>query len=642
MNTFTEQIETIEIPFKKLAEWQGNVRITASEQGIEELAASIASHGLLQSLVVRRGARGRFAVVAGRRRLLALSRLVVDGIVKSTTLIPCRVVNADTDLIEVSLAENVVREPMHPADECEAFQKLLKSGKCAADIAARFGVSEAVVLRRLALARVSPTLIQQYREGALNLEMLQAFTLTDDQHLQEQLWNQLQPWNREASTIRGMLSQDDIPASDKRVRFVTLDRYEARGGRIRCDLFADGEDGGYIQDPILLNQIVSETLAALATELQREGWKWVEVRPDQNHQFAARMRRLPAELEPLSPKRQAKLDALRRELAELEEQIAQTEEEGKDDPRHEHVETLERQVRDIEAKQKQIYSAETRGISGAIVALGWNGEPHYTYGLLRREDEVALANTPSGVAGNTESNGDQMDMTEEDEQHGYSAALLEQLSKHKTAAIAVELLRQPAIALAATVHALVVSQFSFELHAHKFESCVQISTAQLDLGSIDGAKAYDALSQERSAWVGQFPQECDLWKWCLSQDQDILLRLLAYCVGISVNAVQTKGDSARNLRLEHANRLAQTLGMDMTQWFRPTEENFFGRITKPQIIEAMKEAGHTPDSAAASLKKAQLASIATEVVRSTTWLPQPLRIATGDREQHRKSDHPAA
>ncbi|MGC2659359.1 MAG: ParB/RepB/Spo0J family partition protein [Bryobacteraceae bacterium] len=641
MSVFSEQIETIDIPFKKLAEWHGNVRITASEQGIEELAASIASHGLLQSLVVRREARGRFAVVAGRRRLLALSRLVDDGTVKSTMPIPCRVVNADTDLTEVSLAENVVREPMHPADECEAFHKLLDSGKCATDIAARFGVSEAVVLRRLALARVSPALLQQYREGALNLEMLQAFTLTDDQQLQEQIWNQLQSWNRNASALRAMLSQDDILASDKRVRFVTLACYEAQGGRIRRDLFADGEDGVYIQDPALLNQLVSDKLAALSGELQEEGWKWVEVVPEQNHQFAARMRRLPPELAPLSPKRQAKLDGLKQDLAELEGEIGQSEEEnGQEDERYERIGTLEKQIRDIEEKQKRIYSAETKSISGATVTLGWNGEPQYTYGLLRREDETALAKTPDVTAASTR--GCDPTDTNEGEQHDYSAALLEDLTKHKTAAIAVELSRQPIVALAATVHAMVLNQFSFELHAHTLETCVQFSTTQPHLGSIEGSKAHGALLQERSGWLQRIPREADLWQWCLSQDQDTLLSLLAYCVGASVNGIQAKGDSARNMRIKHANRLAQRLGMDMAQWFRPTKENFFGRITKPQIVEAMKEAGHTPDTAAASLKKPQLASIATEVVRNTNWLPEPLRTSLADSEECRKGDGFAA
>ncbi len=125
---------------------------------------------------------------------------------------------------------------MHPADEFEAFQRLLTAGRSAADIAARFGVSEAVVNCRLALARVSPILLAKYREGELNLELLQAFTLTDDHEAQEALCNQLQPWDRRAQAIRRMLSSNDIPATDKRVRFVGLSAYEAEGGAVRRDL----------------------------------------------------------------------------------------------------------------------------------------------------------------------------------------------------------------------------------------------------------------------------------------------------------------------------------------------------------------------------------------------------------------------
>ena len=102
----------------------------------------------------------------------------------------------EADLTEISLAENVQREPMHPADEFEAFRQLIEKGKSVADVAARFGVTKAVVNRRLALARVSHTLLQKYREGEMNLELLQSFTLTDDHKTQEQVWNELQPWDR--------------------------------------------------------------------------------------------------------------------------------------------------------------------------------------------------------------------------------------------------------------------------------------------------------------------------------------------------------------------------------------------------------------------------------------------------------------
>ena len=71
--------DTITIPLSKLTPWTGNVRKTGITDGISELAASIAAHGLLQSLVVRKGKRGKYEIVAGQRRYLALCALAKDG-----------------------------------------------------------------------------------------------------------------------------------------------------------------------------------------------------------------------------------------------------------------------------------------------------------------------------------------------------------------------------------------------------------------------------------------------------------------------------------------------------------------------------------------------------------------------------------
>jgi ParB family transcriptional regulator, chromosome partitioning protein len=79
--------------------------------------------------------------------------------IKKTDLIRC-VLDTEHDAHEISLAENVIRSAMHPADEFEAFSLLhTEKGMAADDIAARFGVSPAVVRQRLKLAAVSPALM---------------------------------------------------------------------------------------------------------------------------------------------------------------------------------------------------------------------------------------------------------------------------------------------------------------------------------------------------------------------------------------------------------------------------------------------------------------------------------------------------
>src|SRR5271169_1324688 len=108
------QNQSIPIPLDKLIAWEGNVRKTESDKGIDELAASIKAHGLLQSLVVKKEKGDTYAVVAGRRRLLALQSLAESDDIGAGNPIDCHVIDGEADAGEISLVENVQREQMHP------------------------------------------------------------------------------------------------------------------------------------------------------------------------------------------------------------------------------------------------------------------------------------------------------------------------------------------------------------------------------------------------------------------------------------------------------------------------------------------------------------------------------------------------
>jgi ParB family chromosome partitioning protein len=71
--------------------------------------------------------------------------------------VPCKIVCAE-EAAEISLAENIIRQAMHPADQFEAFKALVDEGMPIEDVAARFGVTPLVVQQRLKLANVSPVL----------------------------------------------------------------------------------------------------------------------------------------------------------------------------------------------------------------------------------------------------------------------------------------------------------------------------------------------------------------------------------------------------------------------------------------------------------------------------------------------------
>src|SRR5580698_1791616 len=97
-----------------------NARRTPGKMGMDELKASILSHGLMQNLVVTDKGGGAYRVIAGGRRLEAIHSLQAEGKLPEDFAVPCQVVTEENAL-EMSLAENTVRLAMHPADQYEAF-----------------------------------------------------------------------------------------------------------------------------------------------------------------------------------------------------------------------------------------------------------------------------------------------------------------------------------------------------------------------------------------------------------------------------------------------------------------------------------------------------------------------------------------
>jgi ParB family transcriptional regulator, chromosome partitioning protein len=260
------------VPLDMLVLGDANVRRVFSEDGIAELAALIESQGLLQRLSVIAQADGSFAVVAGGRRLRAMHKLVADGKWSASQPIECKLYD-DARAAEVSLAENSGREGMHPADEMEAFRKLVEAGLTVAQVAGRFGVSVLTIERRLKLARLAPRFLAMYRADEIEPDQLQALALTEEHAAQEAVWDGLPAYDRDACTIRRMLTEHSCAGDSRLARFVGVEAYEARGGAVRRDLFADGEDAGsvYLDDPVLLQTLAMEKLRALAAEVRAEG-----------------------------------------------------------------------------------------------------------------------------------------------------------------------------------------------------------------------------------------------------------------------------------------------------------------------------------------------------------------------------------
>jgi ParB family chromosome partitioning protein len=269
--------------------------------------------------------------------------------------------------------------------------------------------------------------------------------------------NQLQPWNRKPHIVRQLLSNDDIPASDKRVRFVGLENYEQAGGGIRRDLFADGEAGTYITDPALLNRLVSEKLKTLSDEIENEGWKWIEIQPEIDHQAISRYRRIYTPELPLSEDAQAEITALEETRERVAAKLAD-EEEAEDSPEiqavYDQIDEIDARIQSIRRDRKVNYSDDIKARCGVVIGVGQDGEATFVRGLLRKEDEKEVSGSDDA---NEKIGSAPANPAAEPESANYSAALVETLTQHKTAAIAVELSQRPSVALAAVVREFPVS-----------------------------------------------------------------------------------------------------------------------------------------------------------------------------------------
>jgi len=628
------------IPLNKLKKSPNNARKTPhSDAAIEGYAASIAAKGILQNLVVepeldeQGTATGFYLVTIGEGRRLAQLLRVKRKEIKKTEPIRC-IIDTANDPHEISLDENVTRENMHPADQFEAFRRLAEErGFGAEEIAARFGVTPHVVRQRLRLGAVSPKLIQLYREGNLALDQLMAFAITDDVVRQESVYERLS-YDREPGTIRRLLTETHVAATDRRARFVGLEAYIEAGGTILRDLFTE-DRGGYLEDVALLDLLVTARLGREADALRTaEGWKWTEPHLDFPHAHGMR-RAYPHPVE-LSAEDQAVLHALQTEFDWLTEEH-QTAEELPDEV-DARFGQLESQIEQLEAK-RQAYEPGDVARGGAFVLLSHDGTIRIERGFIRPEDDKSQPGAgQDGDAQEQDEEGDGDDQAtregegedgeneEEDEEQKLSDTLVRDLTAYRTLGLRLNLSEHPDVAIVAVTHALAAQIFFVGANAH----VVGIQPVKTDLAThaigIEDTPVGKTWSDRHANWARQMPRDVGgLWDFVAELNHDSRMALFAHCTALTVNAVKLPFD-LRPRALAAASRLAGAVALDMTGYWRPTVGGYLGRVTKATILEAVRE-GVSEEAAErlSGMKKIEMAAAAEQLLAATNWLPAVLR-----------------
>jgi ParB family transcriptional regulator, chromosome partitioning protein len=650
-----------DIPFNKLVLSQSNVRRVKAGVSIEQLAESIAQRTLLQSLNVRavvdggRNETGMFEVPAGGRRYRALELLVKQKRMAKTQAVPC-VVREGGIAEDDSLAENDERVGLHPLDQFRAFKTLSDAGLSEEDIAARHFVTPAIVKQRLRLASVSPKLHEAYAEDGMTLEQLMAFSVTADHARQEQVWeNASRSGNDEPYQIRRALTENTVRASDRRARFIGVDAYEQAGGGVERDLF-EHDDGGWLQDVALLDRLVTEKLTAEAEAIAKEGWKWISVAVDFPYGHAGGLRELEGKPADLTTEEQATIDALNAEQAKLEFDYQDADELPDD---------VDQRLSEIEAalmafeERAIIYEPTDIVRAGVFVSIDVEGRLLVDRGYVRPEDEAPLEDPEAGQSVDISSNeGQEPDRSgarrtaisiagaaadseddDEDAARPLPERLVIELTAHRTLALRDALAENPAITFQAVLHNFVLTAFyRFATSGSCLEIGLRTPTFPTQAPGLRESASAKAVEARHESWKARLPKdEKDLWDTLTALDGTAQASLFAHCASFAVNAVYEPAGryndgrvSAHGVRarLDQADELARAVGLDMVRaGWKPTVDNYLGRITKPRILEAVREAKGEPSAQLIDhLKKGDMAKEAERLLDGSGWLPESLRV----------------
>ncbi len=254
-----------------------------------------------------------------------------------------------------------------------------------------------MVKQRLKLASVSPRLLEVYAEDGMTLDQLMSFTVNPGHERQEQVWEATQrSHNKEPYFIKRLLTEGAVRASDKRAQFVGIDAYETAGGVVMRDLFQQ-DDGGWLQDPVLLDRLVTEKLEQEAQVIRTEGWKWLEVATDFPYGHTYGLRHVTGEAVAMTDEETASAEALAAEYDRLQQAHADADE-LPDDVDH-RLGEIETALDALDARPVR-YDQDVIARGGVFVSIDPSGALRVERGYVRPEDEppVPQSDATDGAA----------------------------------------------------------------------------------------------------------------------------------------------------------------------------------------------------------------------------------------------------
>ena len=175
-----KEVDTIDI--NKIEPNNNQPRKNFNEDKIHELAESIKQHGLIEPLIVQKGKKGFYTIIAGERRWRAAREAGIKEI-------PVVVKDySDQQVMEIALIENIQREDLNPIEEAEAYERLIKDFNLKQDeVAERVSKSRVAITNSLRLLKLDPRVREMIIEDKIKSGHARALLAVNDPEEQYRL-----------------------------------------------------------------------------------------------------------------------------------------------------------------------------------------------------------------------------------------------------------------------------------------------------------------------------------------------------------------------------------------------------------------------------------------------------------------------
>ena len=545
-------------PLSQLVLSKLNVRKSDNNKEIAELAANILDNGLLQNLTAIEAKGGKkFEIIAGGRRLQALQLLAKNKQIATGFDVPVMIVGS-VNATDISLSENAMRIDLHPSDQFDAFQKLIDDGKSIEDVAAKFNVTPAVVKRRLKMAGAAPEVIEAFRDGKVTLDQVMGLCSSDDHRVQVEI-------------LEKAINDDYF--NGEIIRSEIFDHTNGIDVRNRIVKFVTLEDyrshGGRVQ----------EDLFATAFDGEEGDCTLID----------------PIILNNLADEKLAMLTSAAMQKNKL---------------------SWHKPMFDCSYMPSSDYceikkpTAEQKKRLGVIGYIDHSGNPQIKKNVCKRSDLKGIEKLETNPDAPFDSS------AEKSTKPDLPAAAVQALTASCSSALQIEIANRPSHALRILALRL-MQEHSYQMGSvHVSASIHDESLIQYnpELEFNHGYLGMQALHEEFG--ISEILESDDpIVQMAVISDEDIL-RLLAYLTARTFNCVTTFADNVT----DDFQTLGKYFNLNMTQYWKATAENYFGKLNKQALIQLIKAKDDLTKTD--KMKRDELATLAESLYEGSGFIPE--------------------